>query len=59
MFYLVKKLIRFLGNSAIRQCLLANRVSVLEKYSFFNPRHPCGYGGISPLHPPFRQPLPA
>jgi hypothetical protein len=37
-FALVKKLIRFLGNSAIGHWNLAWRVSGLEKYSFFNPR---------------------
>jgi len=100
-FSLVKKLIRFLGNSAIRHWNLAYRVSGLEKEDIFTPRlntfslspkiiifereftssafsglrrplraspslklfsrafarHPCGYGGISPLHPPYRQPL--
>ena len=39
----------FQGNSAIRHWKLAWRVSGLVKKYFSNPRHPCGYGGISPL----------
>ena len=46
-FYLVKKLIRFLGNSAIRHYLLAWRVSGLGKMYFSNPR-------LQPFSPLFK-----